>query len=205
MGRALALQFDKHVIQEGIIGARNNALVSGLPNGYVLQDDNLDSATLATKAGAFAQALFTSAQKFDENDVPEEGRYAVIRPADYYAIVQNTDASNKDGGGLGAYSDGKVLRVAGINILKSNNVPSTDLSAQTYHGANFAFSNGVRGQTKGLVFHTSAIGTVKLMDLAMESEYEVWRQGTLMVAKYAQGHGWLRPEALIELTGKNES
>jgi hypothetical protein len=43
------------------------------------------------------------------------------------------------------------------------------------------------------------------MDLAMESEYEVWRQGTLMVAKYAQGHGWLRPEALIELTGKNES
>jgi len=44
-----------------------------------------------------------------------------------------------------------------------------------------------------------AVGTVKLLDLAMESEYDIRRQGTLMVAKYAMGHGILRPECAIEL------
>ena len=46
-----------------------------------------------------------------------------------------------------------------------------------------------------VVFHKSAIGTVKLMDLAMESEYDIRRQGTLMVGKMALGHGILRPES----------
>ena len=50
-----------------------------------------------------------------------------------------------------------------------------------------------------LVFHKSAIGTVKLMDLAMESEYDIRRQGTLMVAKMALGHGILRPESAVTI------
>jgi hypothetical protein len=49
------------------------------------------------------------------------------------------------------------------------------------------------------MMHPSAVGTVKLMDLGMEGEYQINKQGTLMVAKYAVGHGILRPEAAIEL------
>jgi hypothetical protein len=45
--------------------------------------------------------------------------------------------------------------------------------------------------------HKSAIGTVKLLDLAVESEYSMSKQSTLMLAKYAMGHGVLRPEAAI--------
>ena len=48
-----------------------------------------------------------------------------------------------------------------------------------------------------LVSHPSAVGTVKLMDLAVEKEYDIRRQGTLMVAKYSMGHGVLRPEAAV--------
>jgi hypothetical protein len=44
-----------------------------------------------------------------------------------------------------------------------------------------------------------AAGTVKLMDLAMDAQYEPRRQGTFMVAKYAVGHDWLRPECAVEL------
>jgi hypothetical protein len=44
-----------------------------------------------------------------------------------------------------------------------------------------------------------AVGTVKLMDLAMEGDYETRRQGTFIVAKYAVGHDWLRPECAVEL------
>ena len=39
----------------------------------------------------------------------------------------------------------------------------------------------------------------KLMDLAMESEYDIRRQGSLMVAKMALGHGILRPESAISI------
>jgi hypothetical protein len=37
------------------------------------------------------------------------------------------------------------------------------------------------------------------MDLAMESEYEIRRQGHFMVAKYAVGHDYLQPDCAIEL------
>jgi hypothetical protein len=37
------------------------------------------------------------------------------------------------------------------------------------------------------------------MDLAVEMEYDMRRQGTLIVAKYALGHGILRPESAVEL------
>lgn len=203
MGRQLATVFDKNVIQEGVLGARASALVTGLPNGTVIQDDNFDNATLATRVAAFQDAIFAAAQKLDENDVPAEGRYCLLRPADYYDIVQNADAINKDWGGQGSYAQGSVAYIAGIQILKSNNVPGTDLSGAAYHGGNFGYVAVTRGQTKGLIFHPSGIGTVKLMDLALESAYDIRRQGTLFVAKYAVGHGWLRPECLIELEGDN--
>jgi hypothetical protein len=49
------------------------------------------------------------------------------------------------------------------------------------------------------VFHRSAFGTVKLMDLAVEAERSVRHQGHLIVASYAMGHGILRPEAAVEI------
>lgn len=44
-----------------------------------------------------------------------------------------------------------------------------------------------------------AVGTVKLLDLAQEMAYDIRRQGTLIVSKYAVGHGILRPECAVEL------
>jgi len=59
-------------------------------------------------------------------------------------------------------------------------------------GSNPAFTEyGILAGTK------EAIGTVKLLDLATESEYQIERQGTLFVAKYAMGHGVLRPECSV--------
>jgi hypothetical protein len=51
----------------------------------------------------------------------------------------------------------------------------------------------------GMVMTQDAIATVKLMDLAIESEYQVNRQGTLTVAKYAMGHNVLRPASCVLL------
>jgi hypothetical protein len=105
---------------------------------------------------------------------------------------------NKDWGGAGAYADGKVLRIAGLTIVATNHLPSTNITTGTQAGTATRYAVDAR-TTAALVMQKEAIGTVKLLDLAMESEYDIRRQGTLMVAKYAMGHGILRPECAIEL------
>ena len=55
-------------------------------------------------------------------------------------------------------------------------------------------------KVRGLVMHKDAVATVKLMDLSVESEYQIQRQGDLIVAKYAMGHNVLRPAMAVALT-----
>lgn len=203
LGGALARQMDRHIAQMLVLAARAAGRVTGRSGGSVIGTNAAGlpaTPDLAANGAHIAAALFLAAAELDAKNVPENDRYAVFRPAQYYALVRSTDVINRDWGGAGAYSDGTVLRVAGINIVKSNNLPSTDLSAAT--GVAAGTDNKYRGNfanTTGLVFHKSAVGTVKLMDLGMESEYQVSRQGTLMVAKYAVGHGILRPESAVEI------
>jgi len=194
LGMALAKQFDVRCLQLGVLAARGSATVTGGNGGTAITD-----ADAATNGASLAASIFEAAQAMDEKDVPENDRVAIVKPAQYYNLVQTTDVINRDFGGAGVYADGTVLRVAGIQIVKSNNVPTTNVSAvtgenNTYHG-NFS-------TTVALVMQKSAIGTVKLMDLAVErtsGDFEVMYQGTLMAAKYAMGHGILRPECAVEI------
>jgi hypothetical protein len=160
------------------------------------------------------QGLFLAAELFDQKNVPSEGRVCLLPPSQYYKLVkENQDAINRDKnpeGNLGSIVSGTVTSVAGITILKSNHVPSGAAQASEIH-ADAAINNDVFGSggtgygnadfsdTVGIVFQTEGIGTVKLMDLSMESEYYMDRLGTLMMAKYAMGHGVLREECCIEL------
>jgi len=147
-------------------------------------------------AALIIAALFEAAEAMDAKDIPTDGRVAVVSPAMYYKLAQDTTIMNKDWGGAGVYADAKVIRVAGIAIVMSNHLPTGNQSAVT--GENNTY-HGDFQKTKAVVFHSSAIGTVKLMDLALESEYDIRRQGTLFVAKYAMGSGILRPESAIEI------
>nr|BDD44386.1 phage capsid protein [Deltaproteobacteria bacterium] len=208
MGEKLAKLWDQHSMIELVKTARASANISGETGaGTQITDANFGSGTLATKASALATGLFSAAEALDGNDVPEDDRFCVLAPAEYYALVQNTDAINRDWGGQGAYSDGKIFRVAGINILKSNLIPGRGSDAAAIEAGTGLFANhtvdtddaGNNPIIYGMVWHPSAIGTVKLMDLALESEWDIRRQGTLMVAKYAMGIGGLRPECAVEL------
>jgi hypothetical protein len=153
----------------------------------------------AITGAQLATALFSAAQKMDENNLPENDRYCVLAPAEYYKLVQTTDVINRDWGGAGAYADGTVLRVAGITILKSNHLPTTNRSAasgeQNDYSANFTDS-------VALAFNKQAVGTVKLMDLKMEqtgSDVHALWQGTFMVASMALGTNILRPDCAVEI------
>jgi hypothetical protein len=159
----------------------------------------LISATSKTSGAALAAAIFDAAKAMDEKDVPENERVAIVAPAQYYNLVQETSVINRDWGGAGVYAEGTVLKVAGIEIVKSNNLPTANVAAVA--GENNTYS-GNFSTTAALVMQKSAIGTVKLMDLAVErtsGDFEVMYQGTLMAAKYAMGHGVLRPECAVEI------
>ena len=195
MGNALAREVDQHLLQLAILAAQASTTVTGESGGSVITD-----ADAKTNGGSLITSIFDAAQALDEKDVPEEDRYCVVPPATYYNLVENDKILNRDfGGSNGIYAEGKVLKVAGINIVKSNTaVDAFADNSSAISGANNTYT-GDFSNTAAVVFHKSAIGTVKLMDLAMESEYDIRRQGTLMVAKMALGHGILRPEAAVEI------
>jgi hypothetical protein len=90
------------------------------------------------------------------------------------------------------------------------NLPAT-YTAATASGSNTGAVGGLDGtasvniqteanKVRAIIMSKDAVATVKLMDLSVESEYQIQRQGTLLVAKYAMGHNVLRPAMAVALT-----
>jgi hypothetical protein len=227
LGKALALRFDSAVAKVFLAAARSASNLTSVPKAGSRYDiagaqfgvgGIVAGSPDTTFTGAdIVAALFATAQRLDENDVPSDGRFCVLRPSEYYKLVTGADASNtfsltsainKDIGGVGSIASGNVPQIAGISLYKSNHIPSSDLTGAS-NTVDASSDNDVFGagegydadfsNTFGIVSHSAAVGTVKLLDLATESEYQIERQGTLFVAKYAMGHGVLRPECAIEL------
>jgi len=203
IGRALAFQKDKHVLQTIGQAAQASANITGGDAGTVLTNTGIASATAATAADAMIASLFDAASALDSHYVPKEGRKAFIRLEEYYKLANATNAVNVDfsGGANGGVAEGKVMRVAGIELIPTAHFVSSNVNSGVDQGS--ATQGGSNPQAVDLsnyvclVSHPSAAGTVQLMNLATEMEYDIRRQGTLMVAKYAMGHGVLRPEAAV--------
>jgi len=210
LGKALAKRFDVATMKTLTAAARSAATITGGKAGIAI-----DGGEPGDFNGTVIQAkLFEAAQKLDENDIPNDGkRFAILKPADYYTLLASgEEVINRDFGGRGDVATGRIPMVAGINIYKSNHLvdvavsgSSQDQNDQVAGVQNDVFGSGGTGynaamdKTQIIGGHPSAIGTVKLLDLATESDYKVELQGSLFVAKYAMGHGVLRPEAAFEI------
>jgi hypothetical protein len=232
LGRALANKFDKQVIQTALVntatwdsGGLATPAVTTITGNYAGScvysaagtDDANKTFLGATGAGTMdtdglylAKAIYAAAQLLDEKDVPADSRFCLVSPQRYYNLIQAETASgnnlltiNRDWDGNGSYSKGTVAQVAGVTVVKTNHLPTADVAAETGQANTYSDTFGTK--VMGLVFHKSAVGTVKLQDLSTESEYQIQRQGTLMVAKYAMGHGGLRPECGVVLMNNDDS
>jgi hypothetical protein len=213
LGKALAKRFDIATMKTLFAAAGGTSPIGGNSGTEVA------GATTTTAAG-LVDSLYAVARSLDEKDAPEDGRFAILTPAQYYTLLTADNvAINRDNGGVGNVAEGSIAKVAGINLFKSNHLDSMiglgDASAvatddgssnNDVFGASGAGYNGDfsalsgTGTAKGFLAGTKeAIGTVKLLDLATESEYQIQRQGTLFVAKYAMGHGVLRPECAVKV------
>ena len=205
LGKALAKRFDQNVAKTIANASRASTTLTGGSGGTVLTLANGNTASSDVTGDELAAAIYDIAQAFDERDIPKTDRFVVLPPAEYYKLPESatrTISTDYNPGGNGSYGSGNVAQVAGIPVIMSNNIsqenkPPGGSDANELGGSNNTYA-GDDSKTIGLVFHKSAVGTVKLLDLQTEmsgQDYSVMYQGTLMVAKYALGHGILRPEA----------
>jgi len=102
-----------------------------------------------------------------------------MSPKNYNRLVQS-GAIHKDmtSGSNGGLDTGKINTVAGHKITVSNNIDPEDI---------YMFTN-------------ECIGVVKLLDVKTEAEYQIQKQGTLMVSSYAMGFGILNNGCVIRMT-----
>jgi len=190
LGLALARTYDKNVAANVILAARGAALFTGDTGGAAITDADANSNALS-----LAGSIWSAKQTMEEKDVPVESSpvYCGLKPAQWYLLAQEpTLILNRDVDGDGSYSKGSFSLIGGVEVFKSNNLP---------WGVNYSFGNHVANMstTVAAVFTEDCAGTVQLMGLGMESEYDIRRQGTLMVAKYAVGHGKLRAKCAVEI------
>ncbi len=223
MGNALANAADRNIfstIYEAATGSGNGdqqaqwvnadfAGLSGASSGATGAAGKIDIKTVASEdvdnhtpnGQEVVDGIIKALEIFDKNDVTGE-KYCVLNPETYYILLgSDTTAINRDVGGNGSVATGQVPTVGGVKIFMSNHLPIAAQSTPTPSGtneANRATAYASRdGDLRGLIFTKDAAATVKLLDLGVESEYQIERQGTLMVAKYAMGHNVLRNKSAI--------
>jgi len=196
MGQALAKKVDQHLLQLAFIASDNNATISGGNFG-----GNVTDADCKTNAESMIASIFEAIQKLDENDVPSSDRYIVTTPDIYYQLCNVDKLVSRDfSSNNGDFGKGTVVSIGGVPVVKSNTAVSafTDQSGASTTGQNNTYTGDFQ-HCGAMVFHKSAVGTVKLKDLVMESTYDPRRLGTLMTARLALGSNYLRPESAVRI------
>lgn len=214
LGRAMAKKYDEQLLLLAVKGAFTAADVAftGAKGGNVIRT----SSGGGTTAQDILNGIRVCMQELDEKDVPKEDRAIVVNPQTFYKLIAQKDLIDRDvSPDNGSIGQGTLYSAWGGRIYVSNHLPTDQDYTDTtnIHDGGTAGSNGNdytldltaggvltdAAGVQAVVFHKSALGTVNLMSLGMESEYQVERQGSLFVGKYALGHGILRPEAMCAL------
>ena len=195
MGQSLAKKVDQHLLQLVVLASAGSATITGGNGG-----SNVIDSDCKTNATSMVASIFEAVQKLDEKDVPTSDRYCVVTPDVYYQLSNIDKLVSRDfSSNNGDFAKGQVVMVGGVRIVKSNTAVTafTDQSS-AISGTNNTYN--VDAQHVGaVVFHKSAVGSVKLKDLVLENTYDPRRLGNLMTARLAMGSGILRPESAVRI------
>jgi hypothetical protein len=194
--------------------------VTGEPGGFRI---NI-GANQEYNAQALVDGFFEAAARLDEISAPKDGRYAVLAPRQYYALISQVDTNilNRDFGNTqGSMNSGTGLyEIAGIKIRQSNNVPflgrygsptgptienrlpAGGAGAGTFgernnYGDASAFTNSC-----GLIYHRDAAAVLTGIGPSVETtgaDTRVIYQGDVIVGKLALGVGPVRVSVAGEL------
>ena len=210
IGHALAEAYDKKVFRTIAKAAREAHPVTAAPGpepgGSVIRL----GANNQYNAQSLVDAFFEAAAILDEKNVPREGRFAVLSPRQYYALISQVDSNilNRDYGNTqGNLNSGEGLyEIAGISIKRSNNLPfmvtgTNSGSVARVDGENNDYSGDFRTHA-GLIYMKDAAGVVEGIGPSVQTtgaDVKTMYQGDIVVGRLAMGVGTLNPACAIEL------
>ena len=204
IGEALAKHYDERIFRVLDMASRENAVVTGEPNGFEVAIGSGNEFD----AQAIVDGFFSAAATLDERSAPQEGRCAVLSPRQYYSLISSVDTSilNRElGNSQGDMNSGKGLySIAGIRIYKSNNLPFMAAYNTAVDGENNDYTDA-NATNCGLIFHREAAGVVEAIGPSIETtsgDFHVQYQGDLIVGKLAMGVGSLRVAVAGSLQAK---
>ena len=210
IGHALAEAYDKKIFRTIALAAREAHPVTAAPGpepgGSIIRlgDNNQYDAQ------SLVDAFFEAAAILDEKNVPREGRFAVLSPRQYYALISQVDSNilNRDYGNTqGNLNSGAGLyEIAGIAIKRSNNLPfllqgTSSGSVVSVDGENNNYAGDFRTHA-GLIYQKDAAGVLTAVGPSVQtsgSDVRTMYQGDLIVGRMAMGAGTLNPACAIEL------
>lgn len=210
IGQSLAEFYDRRVGRVLSKAAAASAPVTGEPGGFRI---NI-GANQEYNAQALVDGFFEAAARLDEIAAPKDGRFAVLTPRQYYALISQVDTNilNREyGNSQGNLNSGEGLySIAGIGIKRSNNVPflgrygspagpaieariiggSGTYGERNDYGAPSEFTNSC-----GLIYHRDAAAVLTGIGPSIQTtgaDTKVIYQGDVIVGRLALGAGPVR-------------
>ena len=209
IGHALAEAYDKKVFRTIALAARASHPITASPGPEPGGTRIELGVTKEYDAQALVDAFFEAASVLDEKNVPKgpANRTAVLAPRQYYALVSQVSSNilNRDYGNTqGNLNSGEgLVEIAGIRILRSNNLPFlASSSVNSVAGENNDYSGDFSTHC-GLIYGRDAAGIVEAIGPQVQvtsGDVSVLYQGDVIVGRLAMGADHLNPAAAIELT-----
>lgn len=213
---ALANRYDQNIFktalraaEEGPIkGKGESTAVSGQTGGNIITVGSGNE----TDAAKMVNAFFKAATIFDEKNIPSDGRVAVLPPEAYYNLITTVSNNiihpiNRDVQGTAIQSGEGVYSIAGIRIVKSNNVGLGKFAHTAANGENNNYEAKSENVACGLIFHKDSVGCVEAVGPTVETtsgDVRVMYQGDLIVGKVAMGAGTLNPAGAVALLATDD-
>lgn len=205
LGEALAQSADCAIINElanmaakGASGATENIPDNGTDADKVQGTGKafefatgLAISQSANYGNKIIEGLLAARAAFTKNYVPMGDRYCLLTPEGYSALIKALMPDSANYQALFDPNSGKLQTICGFEVIEVPHLLNDGVDGK--HKLNAKFT---AAELQGIVFHRSAVGTVKLKDLAMERARRAEYQADQIIAKYAMGHGGLRPEAV---------
>ena len=193
LGEALAQSADCAIINElANMAAKDATVKENIPDNGTGADKvkgtgkafefatGLDLSQSAEYGNKIIEGLLAARAAFTKNYVPMGDRYCLLTPEGYSALIKALMPDSANYQALFDPNSGKLQTICGFEVIEvphllNDGVDGKHPLSEKYTGAGL----------QGIVFHRSAVGTVKLKDLAMERARRAEYQADQIIAKYA--------------------
>lgn len=211
VGKTLADLADRNILRTAAKAAaidnkaKAEAAGLGVLDGETFVGNTTVSATYrsAVTGQMIYDAILKLREERDKKGIYDDGLTLYLAPDMFYRLlnaknIHEVPWMNRDvGGSVDVNVNSPSLEVAGVTVMMTPNLPFSDESVKLTHGdpTSARRPDAYKGDYAGLVgvlMNSDAVATVKVFDLAVEGQYQIERQGHLIVAKYAMGHNVLR-------------